>query len=60
MNGLLHLLADQQTFLISTKYMQKLELEKWKRQEDLTLYVFGKVRFASRVLFIEKLLWYSS
>lgn len=38
--------------------MQNLELEKWvkKKKEDLTLDVFCKVRFANKVLFIEKLL----
>lgn len=39
--------------------MQKLELEKWeekKKKDDLTLDVFCKVRFANKVLFVEKLL----
>lgn len=44
-------LADQQTFLISTKYMQKLELEKWKKIRRLDM--FRKVRFANKVSFVE-------
>lgn len=57
-----HLRADQQTFLISTKYMQKIgswkSKVKKKRWEDLMCF-FAKFRFANKVLFIETLPWYS-
>lgn len=60
MNGCDTDLQRPATFLISTKYMQKLEMENEKKKEDLTLDVFCKVRFANEVLFIEMLLRYSS
>lgn len=62
MNGCDTDLQRPATFLISTKYMQKLEMgkRKKKKEEDLTLDVFCKVRFANEVLFIEMLLRYSS